>query len=338
MIYRFINNGSGKRKRALFEIAKKVKWFRNQDAFESIRANFFYLHEKCQNFKVFIFKKEYDASSMSYVSKLTSEGFLSKSQVIDDTNLISAADTILIIDDFVGTGNAIIKGALNKINPLCNVFIICHCVNRNTMVKLEKEFSNVLFIKKEIYFSLEYNRIIRDTYQINLIKAVCSACKDRRFAYGYGNLGLMITYEGVCPNNDISMLWYREDYKNPFNGWVPLLDRDINVYMVDIIAKGIKNKDVFLLYNSLKLAEQIDYKEFLVLIALRLNSISLKNIASFAGIDTIYEVRNIIKILISRGTIVFDETKNYDFDDKINKIISSVINKLIINAKPWNQL
>ena len=158
-----------------------------------------------------------------------------KRKTLEYKNIVENS-TILIIDDYSGSGESIINIAKAIENKYSNnkVLILCY-VWQKKAIKIIKRMKK--FFDKKLnndYEIIEEGIVLADSYKekfdkdndtMNYIKDICECCKQTNVKYGYRRTGAMLTFNGISPNNNISMLWNNNiEYNN--SRWFPDFNRE----------------------------------------------------------------------------------------------------------------
>lgn len=333
MIYSFVTNKSGKSRRELLEITKKIDWYTNDESQRFIIEKFIE-NVSTNDYLLLKFKDGEESSSNKFINIILSEGFFESVNLLKLETFIDFNDgsvlldkTVIIIDDFIGTGNTIFK-AIRKFSEQQKFFVIAHTITKQAIARfrLRKEQINLFYHSKAVLSS--YKEKINNRHQLNIIEQICSAVKNPVFKYGFGALGLMVTYEGISPNNNLPMLWYNE-YNEPYENWVPLFDRTKNSQLMNQIKNSIFNNPQRLITEFKKFKDvDLSVNEFRVLLALRLKIHTPKELFTFLNFDTFNDLKRLVEKLQMRK-IIFLFENDYHIIESINNRISEVINSLI---------
>lgn len=320
-------------KEKLLKILKKVKWYSNYNT-----DLFFFniISEILDNTIGDIYcmcKKKITSSCYSIVTNLLVEGKIEKKNVIFYNkeelkyNEVKENDTVLIMDDYSGSGSTIIE-MIEKIEDKfsnINGLIIIYIWQTSAIENIKKYLNNNLnnnykIIEKGIVLEDSYKeRFINDNDSIKYIESICEQCEHEDFKYGYKKTGAMITFNGISPNNNISMLWH-DNIKHDNCRWIPIFNRE---FSLELLRKKkndylIKNKsEINEIYQKSFLRNLIEYKEFKVLIML-FNTYSIRKeyIKNALGFDTIEDVLKIIEKFVEYGIITYSTENILEFIDR----------------------
>lgn len=333
-----------KDKERLLKVLKNVKWFSND------KTDIFFSNAITEilNSTVgdiyFISKNKKTSSCYSIVTNLLMQGKLEEKDVITydkmtkslKYNEIVKSSTILIMDDYSGSGETIINIAKAIENEFSNnrVLILCY-IWQEKAIKMVKRINKSLSKKlNNNYEIIEEGIIMEDSFKekfkedsdsISYIKSICENCKQSNFKYGYRRTGAMLTFNGISPNNNISLLWNNNIMHNNHR-WFPVFNRE---YSLELLRKKKdeylrKNKnEIFEFYKESFLKYQMTYDEFKVLIML-FNTYSIRKeyLKEALGFDTIEEVTEIIEKFVKCGIITYSIENILQFIDR--RVISEM--------------
>ncbi|MFA7627336.1 MAG: phosphoribosyltransferase [Candidatus Kapaibacterium sp.] len=302
----FICNASGKSRRSLFNIVQKVDLYSNHQSYLSVLRQVKSLLSN-QNYLFLRFKQNPDSSSNKLISQLCSNGVIGKKKVIDPEQLCNydKNHTIVLIDDIIATGETMMRVISSNLSNY-NVVVICHTITMSAIHHLETN-SNVVIMKSKSIILNSYKDKNLDHYDLGIVNNICESCSSEMYKFGRGNLGLMVSYEGVTPNNSISMLWY-SDFLYPNESWIPLFDRDVHFSSMDEIHVHIftENLSEIIDYHR-RYVKYIDLRVFLLALALRLRIYDLDKTSKIIGYETDGEIFEDINILIAKRLIEKNE-------------------------------
>lgn len=327
-----------KDKERLLKVLKNVKWFSND------KTDIFFSNAITEilNSTVgdiyFISKNKKTSSCYSIVTNLLMQGKLEEKDVITydkmtkslKYNEIVKGSTILIMDDYSGSGETIINIAKAIENEFSNnkVLILCY-IWQEKAIKIVKRINKSLSKKlNNNYEIIEEGIIMEDSFKerfkedsdsISYIKSICENCKQSNIKYGYRRTGAMLTFNGISPNNNISLLWNNNIMHNNHR-WFPVFNRE---YSLELLRKKKneylrKNKnEIFEFYKESFLKYQMTYDEFKALIML-FNTYSIRKeyLKEALGFDTIEEVTEIIEKFVKCGIITYSIENILQFIDR----------------------
>lgn len=342
-------------KESLLKILKNVKWYSNgnTDVFFST-AIMEILNETIGNLYC-ISKDKKTSSCYSIVINLLMKGKLEEKNIILynkkkkelEKKEIEENSTILIMDDYSGSGETIINMVRAIENEYSNkkVLILCY-VWQEKAIRIIKRMKR-LFSKKlnNNYEIIEKGIILEDSYKekfntdidsITYIKSICDNCTQSDVKYGYRRTGAMLTFDGVSPNNNISMLW-NNNIEHNNSRWFPIFNRE---YSLELLMKKkneylIEHKnEIFKFYKGSFLKNNMTYDEFKVLIIL-FNTYSVRKeyIKKAIGFDTIEEVTEVIEKFVNCGIITYSIENIIQFiDKKVINEMKKIDEKISINV------
>ncbi len=337
MIYSFVSNGTGKTRRELFELVKKVDWLKNNDSYNVIKKEVTDLDIFNVKYKFLMFKENIDASSNKFLTMLSSEGIIHKDHIVKAYNRqvflqnYELGETLVIIDDFIGTGNTVID-AMGYFDLSQRFVIICHSITKEAITILNMCSNVDLKITSSIVLD-DYKTKVTNSHQLNLIEKIGKAAINQNYRYGYGDCGLMITYEGVTPNNTLPMFWYSK-YNPPYDNWLTIFNREINFVTKYKLYENIFRNEKSLKGQYYKLKGfDLSYQEYLILIALRLKISKLDELQGILHFDTKHEMNRWLIKLYNKSYLIING-EDIEIIEPINNVMTSIINELVnINVK-----
>jgi len=148
---------------------------------------------------------------------------------IEELNLINQdkklKETLILIDDFVGSGNTFIKWHTNNLDLLNNfkiIFYVCFTAFQKGIDRIQEETKVQVICA---YLIEESQQVIDGTLfndeEITIIKDLIEKYSSRigvDYLYGYDNCQLLLSFEDNIPNNSLGLLWWPKN-------WIPLLER-----------------------------------------------------------------------------------------------------------------
>ena len=331
-------------KERLLKILKNVKWYSNDNTDIFFSNAITEILNSTVGDLYFISKNKKTSSCYSIVTNLLMQGKLEEKNVIIydkmtknlKYNEIVKGSTILIMDDYSGSGETIINIAKAIENEFSNnkVLILCYIwqekaikiVNRMKKYLSKKLNNNYEIIEEGIIMEDSYKEKFKeDSDSISYIKSICEDCKQSNIKYGYRRTGAMLTFNGISPNNNISLLWNNNIMHNNYR-WFPVFDRE---YSLELLRRKkneylIKNKnEIFEFYKESFLKYRMTYDEFKVLIML-FNTYSIRKeyLKEALGFDTIEEVTEIIEKFVKCGIITYSIENILQFIDR--KVINEM--------------
>lgn len=183
--------------------------------------------------------------SGSRVSNLfVEENKIKAANLVDKDSLEKSIDSndniqvMILVDNFVGTGNTISnsieklpKSLIKKIIlRKIKVYIIVFLAESEGIIKIEEKidelgFCGEVWVKKRMLTS---DYLLTEDSRLLTNKALRASVRDILIKYGerigldpfgYGSSGLAIVFDSNCPNNTIPILWASK------NDWFPLFNR-----------------------------------------------------------------------------------------------------------------
>jgi len=327
MIFSFVNYGGSKRKRALFEIVKKTDWLDNEKAYNTIKRNVKNLINS-EIYHFLRFRISIDSSNNKFLSQLSTNGIIQKQDIIELSDLahIPVSETIVFIDDVIGTGETI-KTCINNYNIRNKCIVIFHSAGQKAINNLQKMDNLILMMNNTVLLET-YLTKIDDEYQINLLEDICKRCKKSKYQFGFNESGLMATYEGLCPNNTVSLLWF-PDFNKPYEGLIPIFSRKHQMEALHRLRYSIfMDLDVlrstYLSCSKFINSPNINFIELKVLLALRLHTFDATRIINLTGIDTEDGLISLLQSLKSRE-LLFVSNNEVDFTDEVYNYIHEIV-------------
>lgn len=328
-------------KEKLLKILKNVTWYSNHNTdvfFSNIITE---ILDEIIGDIFFICKDKKNSSCYNIVLNLEREGKLERKNIITYNKItktlqdkkIKEKSTILIVDDYAGSGNTIIDmiNAIEEKYVNMNVHILIYVWQEAGIERIKEHLksdfnNNYEIIEKGIVLENSYEeKFNEDNDSIEYIKNICDNCKSDDFRYGYMETGSMLTFNGISPNNNISMLW-RSDINYNECKWSPVFNRE---YSLEYLRKKkneylINNKrGILKIYNNSDLKSKVTFEQFKVLIILfNTYSVRLEHIKDLLGFDNIEEVQNIIENFVNCGII------SYSIDNILEFIDTEVIKEM----------
>ncbi|QVK18274.1 hypothetical protein KHQ81_00730 [Mycoplasmatota bacterium] len=262
---------------------------------------------------ILAYKNKISSSSNNIISNLRQQGII-YDEILDLSKIKHTVKnkTLIILDDYVGSGNTIINNVLiNKSFQNCKFIIIAFVWQELAISNLKKflksyKQNNVEIHKKNVIVEKNFEHKVNDIKTINYIKKICNGLIYSKEYYGYNNTGAMISLMGISPNNNISMIW-RDDIIKDGQKWIPLLDREIGLKMITRYRIEVFKNNKKLLYDFYK-------------------KISKK-------LEITFEEYKVIYLFFVKKNIQFNEIKKilgYDNHNQINEIIANLKYKKII--------
>lgn len=344
-------------KEKLLKILKNVKWYSNYNTdvfFSNVVTK---LLDKGLGDIYFLCKNKKSSSCYNIIINLLREGKLEDRNIIIynkvtkkiERKKLKEKDNIVIVDDYSGSGETI-KNMIKAVEENYSdkkVFILIYVWQQKSITAI-REFlmenlkNNYEIIEQGIILENSYNeKFCIDLDLIKYIESVCDECQEEKFKLGYMNTGAMLTFNGISPNNNISMLWNNYIEHNNCR-WIPVFNRE---YALEFLRKKkddylLKNKkELFEFYKNSFLANQFTYEEFKVLVMLfNTYSIRLEYIKEAMGFDNTEEILKIIEKFIKYGIITYSTENILEFtDDKVINEIKKVDKKISERYKNYKR-
>ena len=145
---------------------------------------------------------------------------------LTQTDIKNRLKAIVFIDDFSGTGNTI-KDWLLTIEPIILPLglemsfgiLVLNYVADEELSKINKNIHFIEYLNKNR--NIFYNEC--NSFSSNEKAAILTACKitccTDTYLKGYGECGLLVSFQHGCPNNSLPILWYSS------KKWINLFNR-----------------------------------------------------------------------------------------------------------------
>jgi len=297
----------------LLNFVKQISWYWSCQMNEFIKAQI----EKLTTGNDLFIIKEVKASSSScqIISNLANSG------VMDDKNIrtineitveSSESNKIFVVDDYIGSGNTILEKIVPKIEEIFEgkeIFIIsfvCHKKGYDLIKEKTKNLSNFYYIINGV-IEHDYKSKLANDEIVSYIDKICGSCSNKKFSFGYNDIGAMMVLNELSPNNNLSLIW-RDDICYNGGAWIPLIDRNINLCILE--KRKLDNIDknrakISRVFSDIK--EIIEYEDFILLI-LVYNCCGITNhdIDTFKIFDDEEETRRRLNKLKNNDIITFD--------------------------------
>ncbi len=305
-ILRYIDNGSTlKEKEHILNLVKNISWYWNTqitDYFcDTINEHFNPMDTLIIDYTDEKKKSPYSNSTAEISHCLSASGIIMDDEFvkIKDLNTISNnIRTLILIDDFIGSGSSIIKqikriddmGIKNK--KIIILSYICHSVGKQRIEEYRSQNELSLYFEK-LETSYLHKGMEKDL--IRYINKICQRCKKSELRYGYGECGSMVSINFVSPNNNLSML-----YGKNIDDWDSLLDRNLNLIILRERKIKLLSRNQHILrnfYNN-NVKSELDFDEFkLLLLIYNCSGISEELLKEFHFCATIEDVNELIDSL-----------------------------------------
>ena len=333
-ITRFLYNTDDNDKRdLLFNIVSNTKWIDNKKIMDYFIKQFKKIDEP---YLIYNHKLTETGSTTFCISSLSHNGIVEDKEIINDNyfkdnpNKIIEIDNLILIDDYIGTGNTLLK-AIDNIKDKIKykkLTIICYICQEETIEKIKSK--GIILFFKEV--SKKYSNILdKDTCEY--AESICNRCRQKdddkeKMCFGYKNTGAMIAINQISPNNDISLMWDNTIKLNK-KRWFPLFNREIG-----FIKWSQKNKQ--LIKNNSTIIREIQknnkYNLSLKELEFLLYSFSCyyteQEIIDNGYFSSSEEYNKFVSNMIEKGYI--EEGKGYFYisDNNLYRYITSVMNQL----------
>lgn len=346
-----LNEKTKSNKNNLLTVIENVNCYKDEDIISYINLNVQNIIEEYSQNKYVILKENVGSSNHSLISNLIKYGYIEEENFIkyyeeeyeqedhktkeikkDKRKILEIKEleensVILIIDDYIGSGQTIINilKEIEKNYKKQTVKIIAYIWQENAKTRINDFLAESE--KNNTYEILDENSILEKTYAekyeedstiLKYIVKTCDTCQKTSWKFGYKNTGAMITINGLAPNNDISMLW-RTDLGED-NNWIPPFSRNINMLVMQkkkekIIKEPYPNLKNY--YKEFCYNDKFNFDEFKMLLLL-FNSycIRIKQITRLLGLDTDSDTEQIIEKFKASGIIKYEADNILEFVDK----------------------
>lgn len=190
-------------------------------------------------------------SMMSYLLKKTNsfkcndEKLYLTSDYTEFDNLYQSYSTLILVDDFVGTGKSILDYLTdyikNRLDLFEKVYFICVAGMEIGIKNINQKFDEIFVPKSNIYkkaFSSDasyfgyrnfgLHRQVAYEYGSKLTKPVILKCGKKKFpnALGYENTQALIGFFYGCPNNTLPIFWKESDNQLKWSSLLPRFNED----------------------------------------------------------------------------------------------------------------
>ncbi len=252
-----------KEQRVLFKLLRRLRFFSDSE----IRAAFKELHDKIR-LKIPVYIRTSKAqrrkdvlvtyvdgpgkSGAQFCSLYAEENLISTSCIkeISEINswsekgkpLPEGINTIVIVDDFIGTGRTLVDGITmfyekNKsliIQSNVSVFVVVIAATSKGELLVRQKLSDLdseadlqihEFVGDDLFAFSENSRIWDDKSELFFAKDLCQRLGvkiDKQRPLGYGGEGLLVVFSRNCPNNTLPIIHSRGRGEN---SWNPLFER-----------------------------------------------------------------------------------------------------------------
>lgn len=217
----------------LIKIISKINWFNTKQINDFIIRNIKKILN--DNIMIFQFKDTVTSSSNTMISFISNEGMCEDNQVLSKEDILnndlSMFDDVLILDDYLGSGDTIIDSLtkiLKKVKTK-KIYIVIYAA-QNLAIERLKKFGNKNDLNIEIIYKERLDTYIEylEPKTQNYVNTICNLCSESDFKLGWKNSGALVAINKCSPNNNISMIWNSHINYNG-NRWIPLLSRELNI-------------------------------------------------------------------------------------------------------------
>lgn len=277
-LIKFINNDSDEQNQIkLLKVVNNIKWYRTPEITAYIISEA--SHQIDEYSIVYQFKEKIESSNTYFISSISYEGIITEEQIMGEEDILFTGiprhiQKIVLIDDYLGSGETIIK-AIKKVLPIVKnrkiVVISCLCQKSASIAINLFKTRNKLDVVIKYKVLLNSFREYLDYDTSSLVEEICSNCKNPQLINGWGGVGAMVSINTISPNNNIPIIWYDDISWDGSIQWFPLLNRSYNIKRFSQRTKSlIKKEKVFLIYyykeKLNKSVLNITYDEFEFLI------------------------------------------------------------------------
>ena len=266
-ITKFVYNAEKEEERKyLFNLLEKMKWINRKQVLD-------YIYEQIKKIdgKFLIYNHKLDENSSSTFCTTNLSEYLSDNTIINEQkvkNKKRKTDSLIFIDDYIGTGNTILN-AINDIKDKVvykKIIVISYLCQKRAIDRFNQSKIELRYCEEsESYINL------LDIKSIDYINSICDKCTivddhSELMCFGYKNTGAIVALNETAPNNDISLIWDRINVSST-KVWIPLLDRNIGfIGLHDRYNNLIKNNQINLRKYFSQTPFELSYNEFVFLI------------------------------------------------------------------------
>ena len=132
---------------------------------------------------------------------------------------------IIFFDDFSGSGKTI-REWWDRNEPLILPFnatiglgvVLINYMAEEEIMKLDQIYFFVEYLNERFNIFNDHCEIFSNTEQDKILSYCTKTRCSSEYLRGYGNCGLLISFQHGCPNNSLPILWYdRTDWLNLFH-------------------------------------------------------------------------------------------------------------------------
>ncbi len=217
----------------LIKIISKINWFNTKQINDFIIRNTKKILN--DNIMIFQFKDKVTSSSNTMISFISNEGMCEDNQVLSKEDIfnndLSMFDGVLILDDYLGSGDTIIDNLTKILKEVKTkkIYIVIYAAQNLAIERLES-FGNKNSLNLEIIYKERLDTYIEylEPKTQNYVNTICNLCSESDFKLGWKNSGALVAINKCSPNNNISMIWNSHINYNG-NRWIPLLSRELSI-------------------------------------------------------------------------------------------------------------
>lgn len=251
-VIKFLRNDlNDDNQKELVKIISKINWFSTKQINDFIMRNVKKILNN--NIIIFQFKDKVTSSSNTMISFISNEGMCEDNQVLTKDEIfgndLSMFDGVLILDDYLGSGDTIIDNLSQIINVVKTkkIYVVIYAAQNLALEKLES-FQNENDLNLEVIYKEKLNTYIEylEPETQMYVNTICNLCSEPDFKFGWKNTGALVAINKCSPNNNVSMLWNNHINYNG-NRWIPLLSRELNIEAWNKKNKCIIKKNTMIL-------------------------------------------------------------------------------------------
>lgn len=251
-VIKFLRNDlNDDNQKELVKIISKINWFSTKQINDFIMRNVKKILNN--NIIIFQFKDKVTSSSNTMISFISNEGMCEDNQVLTKDEIfgndLSMFDGVLILDDYLGSGDTIIDDLSQIINAVRTkkIYVVVYAAQNLALKKLES-FRNKNDLNLEVIYKEKLNTYIEylEPETQKYVNTICNLCSEHDFKFGWKNTGALVAINKCSPNNNISMIWNNNINYNG-NRWIPLLNRELSIEAWNKKNKYIIKKNTMIL-------------------------------------------------------------------------------------------
>lgn len=251
-VIKFLRNDlNDDNQKELVKIISKINWFSTKQINDFIMRNVKKILNN--NIIIFQFKDKVTSSSNTMISFISNEGMCEDNQVLTKDEIfgndLSMFDGVLILDDYLGSGDTIIDDLSQIINAVRTkkIYVVVFAAQNLALKKLES-FRNKNDLNLEVIYKEKLNTYIEylEPETQKYVNTICNLCSEHDFKFGWKNTGALVAINKCSPNNNISMIWNNNINYNG-NRWIPLLNRELSIEAWNKKNKYIIKKNTMIL-------------------------------------------------------------------------------------------